>query len=194
MQALFAEWIRTDRNFNQRMADLVAVSRTSLNGSDLLTPFTVTAGGNSDSLVDGPGLNWNLITVGQDSVMIAEGQSLTLSPTAVAPSSGTLSYAWNLNGNGNYNQASGSDPTLTWSQLNALGINDGPETFQMRLRITNGHEHNEQPVDALHHSGQSDRDAQQQRDRRPGFSCHRFLQQSVRSVACRDGGRLRLQL
>jgi PKD domain len=138
LQALFAEWTRTNLNFNQRMSDLVALSRGSLNGSDLLTPFTVTAGGNSDSLIDGPGLNWNLITVGQDSVTIAEGQSLTLSPSAVAPTSGTLSYAWNLNGNGNYNQASGSDTTLTWSQLNALGINDGPETFQMRLRVING--------------------------------------------------------
>lgn len=139
LTAIFAEWSRTNCSFPQRLADLTSYSKTSLNGYDLLTPFTVFASGASDALLDGAGLNWNILTVGQDSVTIAEGQSLTMTPTAVPPTSGTLSYAWNINGNGNYNQASGPDPTLTWSQLNALGINDGPETFQMRLRITNGH-------------------------------------------------------
>ncbi len=138
LSAIFAEWSRTNITFAQRLADLTSYSKTSLNGNDLLTPFTVFASGASDALFDGAGLNWNILTVGQDSVTIAEGQSLTMTPTAVPPTSGTLSYAWNINGNGNYNQASGPDPTLTWSQLNALGINDGPQTFSMRLRITNG--------------------------------------------------------
>ena len=67
------------------------------------------------------------------------GQSLTLSPTAVplrAERSATRGISTATEAT-----TRRADPTQkrsTWSQLNGAGINDGPETFQMRLRVTNG--------------------------------------------------------
>lgn len=63
---------------------------------------------------------------------ITEGQSLTLSATGpLAPG-----YSWDINGDGVFTDAVGASPTLTWAQLNALGINDGPATFIVRLRLS----------------------------------------------------------
>ena len=68
-----------------------------------------------------------------------EGDSLTLDASASSSSKGASpSYFWDINGDGVFTDATGVDPTLTWDQLKALGINDGPATFDVRVRVDDG--------------------------------------------------------
>jgi hypothetical protein len=60
-----------------------------------------------------------------------------LSPASDAGNSG-LSYSWDINGDGVYGDATGANPTLTWAQLNALGINDGPATRNVSVQVSDG--------------------------------------------------------
>jgi hypothetical protein len=65
---------------------------------------------------------------------IAEGDSLTLSASV---SGGTASdLSWDVNGDGVFGDATGPNPTLTWNELQALGIVDGPSTFTLSVRAT----------------------------------------------------------
>jgi hypothetical protein len=67
---------------------------------------------------------------------ISEGQGVTLDASASAdPDFDALTYSWDINGDGAYGDAVGVQPTLTWAQLNALGINDGPQLFSVRVRV-----------------------------------------------------------
>lgn len=69
----------------------------------------------------------------------AEGQGLTLAAFPVAPVAGyPVTYSWDVNGDGVFGDAIGQEPTLTWAQLNALGITDGPSTFTVRVRVSDG--------------------------------------------------------
>lgn len=75
---------------------------------------------------------------------IEEGQPLTLNGSASSdPNNDPLSYTWDINGDGVFGDASGVSPTLTWAQLQALSppINDGPNTFNVKVRVDDGHEH-----------------------------------------------------
>ncbi|MGH7137399.1 MAG: hypothetical protein ACREHD_16770, partial [Pirellulales bacterium] len=72
---------------------------------------------------------------------ITEGDSLTLSATASGGDGGPFTYSWDVNGGGRFVDATGSNPTLTWSQLEALypPINNGPATFQVSVRASDSH-------------------------------------------------------
>src|SRR5262249_45732195 len=48
-----------------------------------------------------------------------------------------LTYSWDINGDGVYGDATGVSPTLSWSQLQALGIGSG--TFNVRVQVEDGH-------------------------------------------------------
>ena len=62
------------------------------------------------------------------------GQSLTLNATGSSdPYGHALSYSWTINGHAN--AASGVTATLSWSQLEALGVNS-PETFPIAVRVS----------------------------------------------------------
>lgn len=65
---------------------------------------------------------------------VAEGEQLTLDSGGSSPG---LSYAWDLNNDGTFDR-DGAGPTLTWAELEALGINDGPGTHTVTLRVTSG--------------------------------------------------------
>ena len=65
---------------------------------------------------------------------ISEGQSLTLAGSGTELSGDPLSYTWDINGDGTFYDATGATPTLTWPQLNYLGITNGPATFNVTLR------------------------------------------------------------
>jgi len=71
---------------------------------------------------------------------IAEGDSLSLSGIGTDPAGPgyPLSYTWDVNGDGVFGDALGASPTLSWSQLVALGINDGPSSFNVQLRVSDG--------------------------------------------------------
>ena len=76
--------------------------------------------------------------------MIDEGGSLSLNGSGSSDPDplDTLTYSWDVNGDGTFGDASGVSPTLTWSQLQALGINDGPRTVaNVRVRVDDGHGH-----------------------------------------------------
>jgi hypothetical protein len=74
------------------------------------------------------------------SYTIAEGGSLTLDASASTdPDSDSLSYTWDLNGDGEFGDAVGVNPTLTWAQLNALGIvDDGSRSIAVRATDPRG--------------------------------------------------------
>ncbi len=64
---------------------------------------------------------------------VAEGASLTLDASGSTSGAG---YAWDLNGDGDFTDATGAAPTLTWTELEALGIDDGPATHTVTLEVT----------------------------------------------------------
>lgn len=71
---------------------------------------------------------------------IREGQSLTLDGLqSNDPDGDSLTFAWELNGDGLFDDAVGAQPTLTWSQLIQLGWDDnGSHTVQLRATDPSG--------------------------------------------------------
>jgi subtilisin family serine protease len=72
---------------------------------------------------------------------LLEGNNLSLSGSAEDPENDPITYTWDINGDGNFSDATGQNPTLTWAQLNALSptINDGPAVFNnVRVRANDG--------------------------------------------------------
>jgi len=68
---------------------------------------------------------------------VAEGGSLALDATGSATGVG-VTYAWDLNGDAVFTDATGLTPTLTWADLEALGIDDGPFTGNAVVKVTEG--------------------------------------------------------
>ena len=68
---------------------------------------------------------------------VAEGGSLILAGS-VSPADPAATYTWDVNGDGTFGDATGATPTLTWAQLEALGIDDGPSSHVITLRVTSG--------------------------------------------------------
>jgi Ca2+-binding RTX toxin-like protein len=68
---------------------------------------------------------------------IHEGDSLTLDASGSSdPDGDPLTYSWTINGHAN--AATGVSPTLSWSQLQALGVTD-ESTFTVQVTVTDGH-------------------------------------------------------
>ena len=73
---------------------------------------------------------------------LAEGGTLSLDASASADADNdALTYSWDINGDGVYGDATGQKPTLTPAQLANLGIGSGPATFQVKVRVDDGHGH-----------------------------------------------------
>lgn len=66
---------------------------------------------------------------------VAEGGTLTLDGSGSTPGA---TYAWDLDNDGDFTDATGSTPTLTWAQLEALGIDDGPSSHTATVQVTLG--------------------------------------------------------
>lgn len=72
---------------------------------------------------------------------LAEGQSLALDASGSSdPDGDPLSYTWDVNGDGVFGDATSETPTLSWSQLQTLGIDDGPRNLTVRVRVGDGHD------------------------------------------------------
>jgi hypothetical protein len=72
---------------------------------------------------------------------VAEGGSLTLNGLgSTDPDGDPLTYSWDVNGDGN-TDVTGATPTLTWAQLQAIGITDGPATYNVFLSVNDGQGH-----------------------------------------------------
>lgn len=68
---------------------------------------------------------------------IAEGDTLTLDASASSDIDGVIvSYSWDVNGDGVYGDAFGVMSTLTWSELSSLGITDGQQTRNIKVKVT----------------------------------------------------------
>ncbi len=70
---------------------------------------------------------------------IAQGQSLSLNASgSTDPYGKTLTYSWTINGH--TNAATGVNPTLTWNQLEHLGLDVGAGTFPnvISLQVADG--------------------------------------------------------
>ncbi|HWS58636.1 MAG TPA: PKD domain-containing protein, partial [Actinotalea sp.] len=65
--------------------------------------------------------------------LAAEGAGLTLDGSGSTPGA---TYAWDVNGDGDFTDATGLAPTLTWSDLEALGIDDGPASHTVVVQVT----------------------------------------------------------
>lgn len=68
---------------------------------------------------------------------IDEGSPLTVTGSATDADGDTLSYQWDVDGDGSY-EASGPTQSLSASQARALGLGDGPKTVTARLRVSDG--------------------------------------------------------
>ena len=73
---------------------------------------------------------------------VTEGGNLMLNGLgSIDPDGDALSYTWDVNGDGVFGDATGGNPTLTWTQLQGLGINDGPSSFNVTLQVDDGNGH-----------------------------------------------------
>lgn len=74
---------------------------------------------------------------------LAEGDGLNLSAAGSGDSDpgDVLSYSWDIDGDSVFGDALGVSPSLSWAELVALGIGDGPTTRSVRVRIDDGHGH-----------------------------------------------------
>ncbi len=70
---------------------------------------------------------------------IAEGDDLLLSAAATTdPENDALTYSWDINRDGVFGDATGVTPSLTWEQLVALGMGNGPGTYWPTVRVADG--------------------------------------------------------
>ncbi len=113
---------------NQFLADLNATFGTDI---PLLTPKEMV----TLSLLDP---QRNPVAVAGGPYKITAGDSLAVQATgSTDPNPGDvplLEYAWELNGDGSFDDAYGFEPTLSWKELQALGINAGG-TYPVRVRV-----------------------------------------------------------
>jgi hypothetical protein len=70
--------------------------------------------------------------------VITEGSGLTLSAGGTLnPDNVPLTYSWDVNGDGVFGDATGVSPTLSWAQLQAIGIKD-EGTFNVTVQVNDG--------------------------------------------------------
>ena len=80
---------------------------------------------------------------------IHSGDSLTLNALDSTDLNGdTLTYSWDINGDGTFGDAVGATPTLTWAQLTALGIEARTTPYLVRVMVSDGYGPSHQIISA----------------------------------------------
>jgi ELWxxDGT repeat protein len=70
------------------------------------------------------------------SYVVMEGETLALDGSAsIIPDGSRVSYSWDLDGDGQFDDARGAKPTLVGGQLRRLGLHGGTTSHTIRLRI-----------------------------------------------------------
>ena len=70
---------------------------------------------------------------------IAEGDDLMLDASGTMdPQGDPLTYLWDLDNDGSYDDASGVSPTVSWSTLDGLGYINNDGSYTIGLRVTDG--------------------------------------------------------
>jgi glycosidase len=146
-----------DLNFDgQYTADDVGLFKTVLLSNE--GQFNPAADLNGDGLVDNRDLLLLyplLQSVGADATTLAAynqllgppaggftitaGSSVTLSVNRPSVTTPALSFAWDLDQDGAFDDATGPEPTLTWAQLNGFGI-QAPGVYPIVVHVSDGTE------------------------------------------------------
>ncbi len=66
---------------------------------------------------------------------LGEGATLRLAGSSSTPDA---TYDWDLNQDGDFGDATGTSPTIRWTRLEPWGIDNGPATHLVALRVTVG--------------------------------------------------------
>jgi hypothetical protein len=77
------------------------------------------------------------------------GNPVVFTATATDPEGDPLTFSWDLNGDGVYDDALGAKATLTALQLQSLGIGEGFSTGNVRVRVSDGFNTVLSPVTSL---------------------------------------------
>jgi len=87
-----------------------------------------------------PPVNQNPTADAGGPYVLNEGDVLLLDASAsFDPDLGdVLTYSWDLNGDAVFGDATGVAPSVTWAELLALGIDDGPQSFNVTVRVDDG--------------------------------------------------------
>ena len=69
---------------------------------------------------------------------VNEGDPLSFFSPSDDPDGDPITLSWDINGDGIFGDAVGGKLMLTWAQLQALGIINGPSSFDVRVRVDGG--------------------------------------------------------
>ncbi len=82
---------------------------------------------------------------------IDEGSAITLDASLSTDiDSAALSYGWDLDGNDSFDDATGVAPNLSWAQLQSFGVNDGDQSYPIKVRVQDGQGGSNEALATIH--------------------------------------------